>query len=65
MRWKAIFIEDTDENDRNEPEETYGLKSKNTPKQIQEMVNFEKDLIDMAQKIKFRAGTNGYERFSK
>jgi len=61
MRWKAIFFEETDDKDNIDHEENYGLKSKNTPKQIPEMVNFEKELIEMARNVKFRKGFDDFQ----
>jgi hypothetical protein len=65
MRWKAIFLDENDADNRIEPEENYSLKSKNIPRQIPEMIKFEKDLIDMARKLKFRASTDDFQNKMK
>jgi len=65
MRWKAIFFENTDDKDNIDHNENYGLKSKNTPKVIAEMINLEKELIEMAKNVKFRKGMNDFQRKMK
>ena len=62
MRWKAMFSE----NDNNDPDdeqhfETYGLKTTNTPNQVPEMIDFEKELIGIVPKIKFKRITNNFQ----
>ena len=58
MRWKAFVhmnrCEDT--------QETYGLKSLNCPHKVKEMVPFEKELWDLANKLKFRKIKNNFQR---
>ena len=49
MRWKAFFYTNKSE----DMEETYGLKSLNCSPKIKEMVPFEKDLWNLANKLKF------------
>ena len=53
MRWKATFFLNKDENEHN-PKEHYGLKSKNTPKPVKELMAFENDMFDIVKQIKFR-----------
>jgi len=56
MRWKAIFFE-------NEPiADTFGLKTSNTPKQVPELIEFEKELIGIVPKLKFRKGMNNFQQ---
>ena len=67
MRWKAMFFERNTEyenvnNKEDEFPETYGLKTTNTPPPIEEMANFEKDLIGLVQKIKFKRYTNDFQK---
>ena len=59
MRWKALFFDiNQNKNDvvdqNNQQPETYGMKSPNCPPPIKELSNFEKDLFDLVNKIKFR-----------
>ena len=63
MRWKAIFFENTN-NDQEEEvyPETYGLKTTNTPQQVPEMAGFEKELIGVIRKLKFRNYTNDFQK---
>lgn len=62
MRWKALFLEKENGNKQEEvPIETYGLKTNNTPPQVQELIAFEKELIELTKKIKFRRGTNEFQ----
>ena len=66
MRWKAIFFDDTIENEENDSEneetfDTFGLKTPITPKQVPELAEFEKDLIDIVRNIKFRKGMNNFQ----
>ena len=49
IRWKAFFHT----NRREDSQETYGLKSLNCSPKIKEMVPFEKDLWNLANKLKF------------
>ena len=66
MRWKAVFLDSTDDNTIEEEEdefpETYGLKTTNTPPPVQEMADFEKDLIDLVQKLKFKKHSNNFQK---
>lgn len=61
MRWKAHFYLDSLEKGEasqiekdNDQEEYYGFKSRRYPKQIKELVEFEKDLFGLVNKIQFR-----------
>ena len=66
LRWKALFFlrkesestssDDSSDNSDNEDRynETFGLKSKRTPPQIQELMPFEADLLDMVEHIQFK-----------
>ena len=60
MRWKAIFFDSDDEQD-NELTENYGLKTSRTPDQVPEMVPFEKELISIVRKLKFRKFSNQFQ----
>ena len=63
MRWKAIFFQANDDEEKNEDQqpETYGLKSRITPNPVPEMANFEKDLIGLVQKLNFKRNTNDFQ----
>ena len=64
MRWKAIFF-DNDNGDEQEEEqsfETYGLKTTITPKQVPELIEFEKELISMVPDLKFKRFTNNFQQ---
>ena len=51
MRWKAyFFLNPTDTSTK----ETYGFKSRKSPKQVIELKSFEDDMLNMIQSIKFR-----------
>ena len=52
MRWNAFFYEQG--NNKYIPD-NYGLKSLNCPPNIKEMTNFENDLTNVLESIKFRA----------
>ena len=59
MRWKAIFVEsDKEEETTNE---NFGLKTTNTPQQVPELVEFEKELIEIIPKLKFRKGMSNFQ----
>ena len=63
MRWKAIFFETTNGDQEEEAyPETYGLKTTNTPQQVPEMADFEKELIGVIRKLKFRNHTNDFQK---
>ena len=59
MRWKAIYW-NSKINDNSS--ERYGLKTSKCPKQVEELVPFENDLIDMLKVIKFRKFKNQFLR---
>eukprot|EP00794_Sanderia_malayensis_P001955 gene1954-biopygen1774 len=63
MRWKAIFFQEKDDEEKKEDQqpETYGFKSRVTPNIVPEMANFEKDLIGLIQKLKFKRTTNDFQ----
>ena len=69
MHWKAHFFlkkNDTEEeNDSaSEPENDhayYGLKSKRTPPKINEMANFEKDMLNIVDNFDFRQVKNEFQ----
>ena len=65
MRWKAIFFNEEGEEEPQQPCETYGLKTSATPRQVDEMTEFEKELIDSVRKVKFRKSTNDFQRLIK
>ena len=49
MRWKAIHFNNNDSKDNNIEENTewYGLKSPYSPRQVQELIPFENDLVEL------------------
>jgi len=59
MRWKAIFFENDSEEDAQN--ENYGLKTTNTPQQVPELVEFEKELIEIIPKLKFKNGMSNFQ----
>ena len=62
MRWRAIFADNPDDaNDNESMNENYGLKTQNTPRQVPELKDFEKEPIGLAEKVKFRKGTNIFQ----
>ena len=63
MRWKAIFFDNDnkDENQEDQPK-TYGLKTPNTPQPVPDMEDFEKDLIGIIRKLKFKKVTNDFQK---
>ena len=53
MRWKAIFFDPEDADDDAVPE-NHSFRSRNSPQQVPELINFEKDLLRMISTIKSR-----------
>lgn len=54
MRWRAFFFlknQDTDDTSK----ETYGFKSKRSPPHINELTEFADNMLDMIQRVEFRA----------
>ena len=62
MRWKAIFFNEESEDNEQQPIETYGLKTNATPSQVEEMAEFEKELIDSVRNVKFRRSVNQFQQ---
>lgn len=60
MRWKAYFYLNPDVSDKHK--QTFGFTSRNTPPPIPAMLNFEKRLVTMIQKIKFRTVKCPFQR---
>ena len=59
MRWKALaFFKPF----ANKNKETFGLKSTNSPKTVDQMKAFEDDLVKMAQNIEFRKVDNAFQK---
>ena len=55
MWWKAHFKKekkDAKENETQTLPETYGLKSLNCPTQVQQLIQFERDLLDIKKSLK-------------
>lgn len=62
MRWKAFFFDrKTDEND-DRTDSKFGFKSRKYPPLNEDMDNFEADLLNMVQNVKFRE-TNVNDQF--
>ena len=58
MRWKAlIYLEKIDL----EEKETYGFKSRNCPPVVDELVDFENDMMKMIKDIKFKKIDNPFQ----
>ncbi len=70
MRWKALFFlskeadtesdVSTDGDDEVRPE-YYGLKSKRSPPQIKELMDFEHDLLNMVENVQFKNTTDDFQ----
>ena len=57
MRWKALeFLGELDPNEK----ETFGFKSHNCPPFVNELAEFESDLLTMVHNIEFRLMTNNF-----
>ena len=52
IRWKAYFFLNPDK--KSEQFETYGFNSRKTPPQIEQMVQFEDNLLQIIDNIEFR-----------
>ena len=63
MRIKAYFFENGKDEDEEETEkkETYGFKSWFNPQPSKYLVEFEKDMMDLINNIKFRTFTNHFQ----
>ena len=65
MRWKAHFYNERKEAKESEIQtipETYGLKSLNCPPQLKELIQFERDLLDIIKSLKFRKSRNHFQK---
>ena len=68
MRWKAHFFlkgnknEEENNGETEDQNEYYGLKSKRTPPQIDDMANFERDLLSIVDNLQFRQVQNNFQR---
>ncbi|MEL7309459.1 MAG: hypothetical protein AAGK05_17460, partial [Pseudomonadota bacterium] len=53
MRWRAFYFDNESDPDER-IQDTYGLKSANCPPPIKDLTEFEKELFDLVNKVKFR-----------
>ena len=60
LRWKTFFFLNPNENSNKK--NTYGFKTQKTAPQIPELNNFEKDLADLINNIKFTKWRNTFQR---
>ena len=67
MRWKAIHFNNNNSIDNNKEENTewYGLKSPCSPRQAEELIPFENDLMKLIRNIKFRKLETLFRKNSK
>jgi hypothetical protein len=69
MRWKAFFflnpVSKADESDGKIQHEKFGFKSKKTPPQIDEIINFERELLGMVENIQFRDVSDSFQSMIK
>ena len=61
MRWKAHFLLDGDDKDNN-TKTSFGFKSRYHPPPWTELEHFEKDLINIINKIKFTNNKNSFQK---
>jgi hypothetical protein len=59
MRWKAFFYlkanpDSSTDSEEDTREDHYGLKSRCSPPQIEEMADFERDMLQMIENLQFR-----------
>ena len=70
MRWRAHFFlkgkdrtsQSDDEDATNVTQEKFGFKSKRTPPQIEEMTDFENDLLSIVDGLEFRKTGNKFQK---
>ena len=65
MRWKAFFFErdnEEEQNEKEEPSNKFGFKSRKCLPQNQDMEKFEDDLLGMIKNIKFRIVNDEFQR---
>ena len=70
MRWKALFFDrdqansniNVNNNVQHRHINTFNLKTRKCPPQIQDMKEFEKDLQTMIESIKFRSSQNEFQK---
>ena len=62
MRLKTIFFMKEDKDEDHAIPESYGLKSETCPKQQEELIPFENDLIQLVKEIKFRRVNNNFQK---
>ena len=70
MRWKAHFFElnkdkDAADNEQEEIPNNYGLKSFHCPPQVKELTDFENELFDLVNAVKFRKTQNQFQKTLK
>ena len=63
MRWKEIHFNNNDSRDNIKEENTkwYGLKSPYSPRQVNELIPFENDIVELIRNIKFRKIRNTFQ----
>ena len=65
MEWKAFFFErdnEEEQNEKEEPSNKFGFKSRKCPPQNQDMEKFEDNLLGMIKNIKFRIVNDEFQR---
>ena len=70
MRWKALFFDrdqgsistNANSNVQHQHINTFNLKTRKCPPQIQDMQEFEKDIQNMIESIKFRSSQNEFQK---
>ena len=66
MRWKAYYFLNFNNNKNDETDnETFGFKSKYHPRQLKELENFEKDLFNIVNCLKFRNVNDDFQEQMK
>ena len=62
MRWKAFFYNNRNETQQDhQTAETYGLRTQKSPPSINELIEFENDLISLIKNIEFKKNRSKFQ----
>ena len=62
MRWRAFFFLENGETEERQQENHHGFKTRKCPPKVEELDEFEEDLLTMIEEVRFRNTTNRFQQ---